>query len=243
MKVLLIIAAVIALILMIPLKARVIYDGELTIRASVCGVKITVLPKKKKPVRLSDWTKKAVLKREEKEKRKAEKKRLSDERKKARADAKKKKEEKEEKPSIDAGEGHKKPGRGFGFYMKFVRVGVRVVKKLIKKLRRNIDIDIYRLWIKVASADAESTARTYGIISGGVCHALAFLGEKGHVRYHAPKGYDAVYVEADFTAEKLDFIVDVEIGSHIGRLLGIVNGVIGSAIAGLIKEFLFSKEK
>ena len=85
--------------------------------------------------------------------------------------------------------------------------------------------------------------RGYGIISGGVCHALAFLGEKGHVRYHAPKGYDAVYVEADFTAEKLDFIVDVEIGSHIGRLLGIVNGVIGSAIAGLIKEFLFSKEK
>ena len=36
MKVLLVIAAVIALILMIPLKARVIYDGDLTIRASVC---------------------------------------------------------------------------------------------------------------------------------------------------------------------------------------------------------------
>ena len=244
MKVLLIIAAVIVLILLIPLKARIIYDGGLTLRVSVCGIWKTIVPKAKKPVKLGRWTKRAVLRREEKERRKAAKKRLADEKKKVKAEAKKRKKDSEKPDKPDAAEGHKeKSGRGLGYYMKFVRVGVRVLKKLLKKLRKNIDVDIRRLWIRVAAAEADKTAFNYGLISGGVSNILAFLGEKGHVRYLAPKGFDAVYIEADFVSGRMEFVVDVEIGSHVGRLLGIVNGVIASAAAGLFREFIIDKDR
>ena len=34
----------------------------------------------------------------------------------------------------------------------------------------------------------------------------------------------------------MEFVVDVEIGSHVGRLLGIVNGVIASAAAAIAAD-------
>lgn len=244
MKVLLIIFAVILALLFIRIKARVIYDGELTIRAAVCGIWFDVIPRKRKPVKLSEWTKEAVLKREAKEKKKAEKKKLADLKKKKKAGAKKAGQESKKAETEDkSGEpSEPKRKRGLGFYMKFVRIGVRVLKKLFRKLRTNFSWDISKLWIKVAGGEPDKIANSYGLISGGVSGALAFLGEKGKVRYSAPQGYDAVYVEADFLGEKFDFALDIKIGTSVGKLLGILNGIIGSAIAGFFREFVLKKD-
>ncbi len=247
MKVILIIVAVILVLLMIRIKAHIVYDGELAVRVSVCGIWMDLIPRRRKPIKLRDWTKKAVEKREKKELKRAEKRKAAEARKKAEAEAKKAKKEsgRGEKSAHAAGSSGEETGKkkhGLKFYMKFVRIGIRVLKKLIKKLRSNISYDISRLWIKVAGAEPDKTANTYGIISGSVSGALAFLGEKGRVRYSAPEGYDAVYVEADFIAEKTDFIIDVKVGTSVGKVLGIVNGVIGSAIAGAFREFVINKD-
>ena len=243
MKILLIIAAAVVLFLLIPVKAHIVYDGELTVRASVCGVPFTLIPRRKRRIRLRDWTKEAVEKREAGNLRKAEKKKAAEEKKKARkAEKESRKKKQGAAESNTASESGKKSGSRRGSYMRFLRIGVRVLKKLLLKLRKNLRFDISRLWIKTAGGDADKVAQRYGIISGGVSHALAFLGEKGRVRYSAPKGYDAVYVEADFTAPRSALIVDVSVASSVGKLLGIVNGTIGSAIAGFFREFVMEKE-
>ena len=109
------------------------------------------------------------------------------------------------------------------------------VLKIVVKSSTYIRFRIYRLWLSVASREPDKTAVMYGAVSGAVSGLLAFMSEHGRIRYKAPKGYDAVYVEADFLAQKPRAKVDIMVSLRVWQILSLVISAAFTFLAGWIK--------
>ncbi|NLB16137.1 MAG: hypothetical protein GX827_04930 [Clostridiales bacterium] len=225
MKALLIIAAVIFCLLMLKPWVRIIYDdGEFYLKAGLLCFQKQIIPKKRKKVNPKDYTPKAIRRRREKVLKKAEKEKRRAEKESA------KKAKVEEKPE----EGKKK--KSLDDIMPLIRLILRVLKIIVRKLNAYLDFRIYRLWLSVASKDPDKTAVMYGAVSGAVSGLLAFMSEHGRVRYKAPKGYDAVYVEADFLAQKPRAKVEIQISIRVWQVFALVNSAAFTFISGWLKN-------
>ncbi len=207
LKVILIIAAVIFAIGMIPLRVRVKYRDELELKVGASLVMLGILPKRERKVKLRDYTKAKIRKRAEAElKPKKEKK------------PKKKKASTEVKNESGETPEKKKKSMTVDDILKLISVLCEVVGGVFGKLGRYPRVDLRTLYVKVATDDAAKTAQTYGIVA----QAMIFLREIALNRKNFVTHHDThVGVEADFSSDKMQFDVDVELSLRIWHILSI----------------------
>lgn len=184
-------------IMMIRGEVVISYRDTLSITVRVLGIPIRILPRKKKKIKISDYSPKKRAKIEEKRKRD-----------KAKADAKaaEKKRKKEaakaaEKEARAKGQSTKRP---LGETISLIK---DIVGTAVKRFSKHLRVRVARLHVYVATGDAASTAILYGAISQTVAYIAALLDSTGNLR--SPTKAD-VDIHADYLSEKTT--ADVEIG-------------------------------
>ena len=201
-------AAVVALVLFIlltPLKVRLIYkDGEVSVRTGALFVMTRIFPKKKKRVKIKDYSARAIEKLEQKRMRA-----------KAKAEAKAKSKDKDKKKKTELGEkkgGEKSPLDALKFY-------ANMVKRIAKKFARHAEAYIREFNITVGTENAATTALVYGAVSQSAAYVMALLEENFSVKYRR----DGVFgIEADFISKKTDAEIDITIKCRVIHIIGMV---------------------
>ena len=185
------------------LRAEVLiaYSDDLALTVRVLGIPIKILPKKKKKVKISDYSRRNRAKYEAAEKEKATKKA------KKKIEKKKKKEEAKAKKKADKAAGKEKPKKPIGEIIEMVKDLVAVA---VGRFAKHLRIRIARLHIGVATGDAASTAILYGTIAPSVACIAALLDSTSTLRHPARADVD---IHADYLSEKMQ--IDVEIGFSI----------------------------
>ena len=188
MTALIIVGAVVLLLLIvlfIPVGINVKWDGEVALSLVVGFIKVRLMPKKEKPIRLRDFSKKnyeKMLQKEAKAKAKAAKK----------AKAKRKKKTVEEKPQENVGGEEKKGIVGDLWKLR------NVIIDIVTAFTHHIRTDAIKVDISVGAEDAAKCALLYGGISQGVVYVLEFLDANTKMR-----GGKDVDVRADFEAKEI----------------------------------------
>ncbi|MGM9642284.1 MAG: hypothetical protein ACI3XI_03645 [Eubacteriales bacterium] len=185
------------------LRAEVLiaYSDELALTVRVLGIPIKILPKKKKKVKISAYSKKNRAKYEAAQKEKAIKKA------KKKADKKKKKDEAKAKKEADKAAGKEKPKKPIGEIIDMIRDLVAVA---VGRFAKHIRIRIARLHIGVATGDAATTAILYGTIAPTVVCIATYLDSTSTLRHPAKSDVD---IHADYLSENMQ--IDIEIGFSI----------------------------
>ena len=177
------------------LRAEVLiaYSDEFALTVRVLGIPIKIIPKKKKKIKLSAYSKKNRAKYEAAQKEKAIKK------------SKKKAEKKKKK--ADKAAGKVKPKKPLSETIDMI---LDLVKVAVGRFGKHLRIRIARLHIGVATGDAASTAILYGAIAPSVACIAAFLDSTSTLRHPAKTDVD---IHADYLSEKM--VIDIEIGFSI----------------------------
>ena len=185
------------------LRAEVLiaYSDELRLTVRVLGIPIKILPKKKKKVKISAYSRKNRAKYEAAEKEKALKKA------KKKAEKKKKKDAAKAKKKADKAAGKVKPKKPLSETIDMIRDLVAV---FVGRFAKHLRIRIARLHIGVATGDAASTAILYGAIAPSVACIAALLDSTSTLRHPARTDVD---IHADYLSEKMQ--IDIEIGFSI----------------------------
>ncbi len=185
------------------LRAEVLiaYSDDLALTVRVLGIPIKILPKKKKKVNISAYSKKNRAKYEAGQKEKALKKA------KKKSEKKKKKDEAKEKKKADKAAGKVKPKKPIGDIINMIKDLVAVA---VGRFAKHLRIRIARLHIGVATGDAASTAILYGTIAPAVACIAAYLDSTSTLRHPAKSDVD---IHADYLSEKMQ--IDIEIGFSI----------------------------
>lgn len=201
----------IALILLIRVRIHIDYHGEdVTLTLKVLGIPIRLMPKKekKKSIRLSDYSYRAVEKRKRKE-----------EKRKAKPQKAKKKEPqkpKEKQPLSDS--------------ISFI---AELVKYLLGKFLGHLRIDVTEIRIAVGSDDAARTAIMFGIINQAAAALLDILGAITNVKKNR-KNEIAVY--ADFTSDKIRADIDIGFSLRVWHAFSIAFGALFRYIGNMLKK-------
>ncbi len=182
------------------LRAEVLiaYSDELALTVRVLGIPIKILPKKKKKVKLSAYSKKNRAKYEASQRERALKKA------KKKSEKKKKKDEAKAKKEADKAAGKVKPKKPLGETIDMIRDLVAVA---VLRFAKHLRIRVARLHIGVATGDAASTAILYGTVAPAVACIAAYLDSTSTLRRPAKSDID---IRADYLSEKMQ--IDIEIG-------------------------------
>lgn len=194
------IVLLIAFILSLHLKLFIKLDDSFGLRVGLGPVIITLSPKKKKDIKISDFTYKKHQKRLLKEKKKKDKKAL----KKAEKEEKKRHAKllkKEAETTADAAE-EATAGNKLGTILELIKF----VLSELPVFASYIKTDVRQLHVIVGGKDADAIARSYGAISGIVANLIELLKNKTQMR---PLKEAAISVLADFTAEKTTYQLDL----------------------------------
>ena len=185
------------------LRAEVLiaYSDEFALTVRVLGIPIKIIPKKKKKIKLSAYSKKNRAKYEAAQKEKAIKKS------KKKAEKKKKKDAAKAKKKADKAAGKAKPKKPLSETIDMI---LDLVKVAVGRFAKHLRIRIARLHIGVATGDAASTAILYGAIAPSVACIAALLDSTSTLRYPAKTDVD---IHADYLSEKMQ--IDIEIGFSI----------------------------
>ena len=185
------------------LRAEVLiaYSDEFALTVRVLGIPIKILPKKKKKIKISAYSRKNRAKYEAAEKEKAIKKS------KKKAEKKKKKDAAKAKKKADKAAGKAKPKKPIDEVIDMV---LDLVKVAVGRFGKHLRIRIARLHIGVGTGDAASTAILYGAIAPAVACLAAHLDSTSTLRHPVKSDVD---IHADYLSEKM--VVDIEIGFSI----------------------------
>lgn len=185
------------------LRAEVLiaYSDEFALTIRVLGIPIKILPKKKKKVKISAYSRKNRAKYEAAEKEKALKKAKKE------SEKKKKKDAAKAKKKADKAAGKTKPKKPLSETIDMIKDLVVVA---VGRFAKHIRIRIARLHIGVATGDAASTAILYGTIAPAVACIAALLDSTSTLRHPAKSDVD---IHADYLSEKMQ--IDIEIGFSI----------------------------
>ena len=184
--------ALILFILLIPLTVTVRLDdtGNTSVCLRILGIRFFRTPKPEKPVRLRDYTPRAMKRRARKQAKKEAKKAAK------------------KKPKI--AEAHSQaPGTEASLSDKLSFV-TGLAKTILGRTLSHARVKVYRLAVTVASSDAAKTALLYGAISSAVAFLLETLEQFSNLKIAsgAPVG-----VQADFTEDKCH--VDLHVRFHL----------------------------
>ena len=202
-----------ALIIVLPLTATVVYDNELRIYARALFVRIKILPRKKKkhgPHSMSRRKAQKILDAIEKKKLKKKKKA---------ADKKAKKELKEQK----------KGKKSLSDVLGTVSEITSLASGVLGRFGRHFHVRISRLQINVATPDAAQTAIAYGAIEAALTQLYATLGQSKNFKLPKDKNF---FVRADFASEEMSARIKIHFSFSIFSL-------ISALIVTLIKNFFY----
>ncbi len=184
------------LLAMIRAEVIIKYADDFALAVKICGIKINILPARKKRVRIRDFTPKKIAARRAREQKKAEKAAAKKKAKAAEKAAKRREQELKRRGKLK-----KKPiGETISLILALVRTAVG-------RFARHLRVRIARLYINVATGDAAKTALLYGTISQSVAYIAALLDSVGTLTGARRADVD---VHADYLSEATT--ADIEIG-------------------------------
>jgi hypothetical protein len=225
------IGIVLAIFLLLSVKASVKleFKNELRVSVKILCFNIQLAPKKKKKaVKIKDYTfdkhqkrlranyssyVKKQKKKEEKKVKKAEEKAKKAERKKA---------EKESNTNLQQNR----------TVLDWINIARAVIGALFSKFSKRLHVKVARLKIKVATGDAASTAILYGAIVQSVAYIIEILQSVTNV--DGLKNAD-ISVEPDFLADKTSLDLCFVFSLRIRHVFGILFGAAGRAIKKLFE--------
>ena len=173
----------VAVILLLPLRLTIEYKDDLRFSFSLLRIFRWQYPKKKKKVKLSRYSPKAVRKREQRELRKRR-----------RMQARMQKKRQKKKPAETKKEAPKKRES-----LDVVLSVFQSLPSILARGAKHIRIEMHRLLLSVATEDAAKTAILFGTVNQAAAAFLLLLEETNTVRYLK---HSQISVQPDFTAQK-----------------------------------------
>ncbi len=196
-------------LLFVGVKIHISYKDDLALFVSVLGIRIPILPKRKKKINHRQFSYKRHrrrLLRESKAAQKKERKRILKENKKKIKSTQKKGEKKKLPPDDTSSE--KEPS--------VTSVLLSVVSDVLEKFFGTLGVEVVRIRITVGGPDATATALAYGAAAQGVAYLLELLANKTAYRR---KKAENVSVAADFLSRKTTADVSLVFTLRVWNLL------------------------
>lgn len=180
-------------IAIIPVSLTLKYDSEISVFTTIWGLKITLYPKRKKKVKISDYSLKKTRRRQKKELKKAAKS----------TKTKVKRTGTSQKRSL----------------LEDVELIYKLLKKLASEVSHHVKIKTKRIILNVASDDAAKTAILYAAVNNAVLLILTLLDnfeklEKAH--------RSEIAVNADFLSAKSSADIELSFSLRIWQLIKIL---------------------
>lgn len=182
-------AALLLLLLAVPVFVRIRYDGELRVRVTMLGIPIRLLPQKEKPEKTEKPAKKP---------------------KKKAADGQDKRKE-EKTGGLGAELSRRFREDGAAATLETLRRLAAVAVRAADGVLRAIAVDRLWLFLHITAGEAADTAVRYGQACAGVYPALAVLQERLHVRGQL------IRIEPDFLGEHSRAAFDVRLRVAVWR--------------------------
>lgn len=208
------------------------YAEEFGLRVRVAGIPITILPAKKKKVKLGSYSVKARAKHDAA----LEKKRLA----KAEKSAAKKKKKEEKKAQEAADKAAGKPKKKKMPLPDLISLILAVVKIAVARFGKHIRVRIARLHLAIGSEDAAKTAILYGTISQSVCYLAYLLDSTATLRFPARSDVD---IHADYLSETITCDMEIGVSICVWQLFDIVFRAGWAALKQLIRAKRASAKK
>ncbi len=184
-------------LLFVGFKIHISYKDELALAVSVLGLRVRLLPKRKKKVSLRKFTHKRQQKRLMREAKDTEKKKrrqiLKENRKKRKAASVAQK-----KPASDGTADGKEPS--------IISLLLSVVGEVLDTFFGTLGVEVAYIRIKVGGPDAATTAITYGAVAQGVAYLLELLSGRTRFRRRKKK---YVSLTVDYLSSKTTFDVSL----------------------------------
>ena len=211
------------LLSLIHVQITIEYNESLCVYAKVMRIfRIPITPAKEKKIKLSDYSDKAIAKREklqrEKIARKAQKKQ---EKKQQKLEKKKRKKEHPEEEQTE---------RTLAENLSLI---IDIVKVLLQRFFKHLRIDLSRIHISIVGEDAAQTAILYGVVCQSVAYLLELL--KRFKTVSTPSLPD-VSVTPDWIGEKTQVDIKLSFSLRVGHVLDIIFRVIIRAIKHLFRD-------
>ena len=208
-------------LLMLHGNVTVEYRDAVSVRIKVLGIPFWQHPKKKKKIKLSDYTPEKIAKRNRRE-----------ERKQARKLAKRKKQlaKKAKKGGTQSTATTPSEKRGLLENLGFLR---EIVTMLLGKSAKHIRLRASRIIITVATDDAAKTAILFGAVNQAVVALIELLDQAK--KWHRLRDSE-ISVKADFTAEKSTADISITLSLRVWQMLSILFHTALSYIKGKTKS-------
>jgi hypothetical protein len=169
--------ALIAFLLLLPLKVRVLLDenGKLAVRVWISFVALLTHPAKERSFRPEDYSPRAIAKRERRQAKQYERQQKKKAKRKQKASA-----HVEKKAPATLSQKINKLTDTISFVTSLLR-------KLQEKFLRSVHIHLHEFSIRVGSDDAAKTALLFGVISPAAAALLTALSEFTNLHLHHPE--------------------------------------------------------
>lgn len=237
------------LIGMIRANIEVCYSDSVRVAIKVCGIRIVITPKQKKPPKLSDFTAKKFRKRlakdeaarlkaeakkaekqAKKEAKKAEKKKAAEAKKKAEAEGK-------IQESTDSQKKKKKKKMQLADIIGWVYVGLDALKGLGKSFGKHFEIEAVKMKIAVGTEDAAQTAILYGIIVQMAAYLVECLSAITNFRC---RNREEMEISADFLSDKMVMDLHFIFKIRVWHIFAWIFAAIGAALKRIIQNMMQS---
>ncbi len=194
------IAALLILILLIPVRATVAWQepSGFRLRLHVAGIRVLRAPAPEKPPRLSEYSPRAMEKRRRKEER---------------AQARREKRRQQHR-----GETSPRPPKDDAPLAEKLSFLTELIRTVIERTAHHVHITVDRLMITVGSPDAAQTALLFGAISPAVAFLCETLFQYSNLRI---RHMDRFGVAPDFTSDRIRADVCVRFRLQVWQLLAI----------------------
>ncbi len=206
------IIALFVILLSVRVRVTIEMKDQLSLTVFAFGIKIPILPKKKK-YRIKDYTPKKIAKREKKKAQKAAKKAKKD------AEKQKKKESekalsKEEKKALKQKEKDSRPPLG-----DMIDLFLRILKMFFSGFFAKFHFHVARIRIGVGSANAAMTAMLACAIQTAIKPVLMLIDKKSNL--HGMKNAD-ILIYPDYLSDKITADVKLSFSMSAGALIGVL---------------------
>lgn len=218
------IVAFLFLICCVPLSLTVALDesGTLRLVGRVLGMTIYRSPKKERPVKLSDYTPRAIRRREKREERRRQK-----------AISKAKRKQKKQESKTQKKQTPQPPDAKMPLIDKitFIKDLAEVV---LQRSLKHARVDVESLAITVATPDAARTAILYGSVCAALAGVTEVLNVCSHLRIRDSERYG---VAADFAGEKTRVDIKLHFRLRVHHALDIALRALLRLVARMLKKY------
>ena len=218
-----------AFIASIRFKITIEYNESLCVYLRILQIfRIAITPRKEKKIKISDYSEKAMTKKQKamaaREAQKAQKKQAKKQQK-----LEKKKYKKEHPEEFQ----HERT------LSENISLIIDIVKVLLRRFFKHLRIDLARIHISIAGKDAAQTAILYGV----VCQSVAYLVELlNRFKTVSTPDYSDISVTPDWVGEKIKIDVKISFSMRIGQLFDILGHVAWRAIKRLFHDMKKKKD-